>query len=338
MFDRGQDGTVTVTLTSATDISAWAVSAVLRAYHGGTALATKTVGSGITSSYAGTTQTWVITFTDTDLEQEPGGYVWDFRRTDADNEYQIVEPSAFIIRADASSAYPTLTNLSEYQIHALGSPSSTTDANAKFRTQLLGAAEAMVRRYTGRKLTRASYTEYPVSSGTQAFQLREYPVNASSSTFSLYLDTGAAAGQNSNDFASSTLLTFGTDYYLDLSGSVDGESQTGLVYRIGTVWPGRMVRPVGGDGSLLSYRRQPWPGVLKVTYTAGYSLVPYDLKAAVWNIASQMAFMAPYGTIFTSESGEGRSYSRMTPDQEAQLFTGVQNILSRFRRGGLLVG
>lgn len=337
LFDRAQDGTITVTLTSASDISGWAVSAILRPYNGGTAIATKTVGSGITSSYVSTTQTWVITFTDDDLDITPGGYVWDFRRTDAGAEYQIVEPSAFIIRADAVTGGPTLTNLSEYAIHALGSPSSITDANGKFYTQLLFSAEDMIRRYTGRQLTRASYTEYPASTGGPTIQLREFPVAVSSASFSLYLDLSAKGGQLATDFAASTLLTFGEDYELDMSGSVTGESLTGLVYRTGTLWPARAYRPPGPDTNLLSYHRRQWPGIIKVTYTAGYNLVPYDLKRAVWSLATQMSTMAPFGAVFMSESGEGRSYSRMSPDMEERLLISVQNTIKPFRAGRLMV-
>lgn len=338
LFDRAQDGTVTVTLSSASDISGWAVSAILRAYAGGTAIATKTVGSGITSSYSAgtTTQTWVITFTDDDLDIAPGGYVWDFRRTDSGAEYQIVEPSAFIIRPDAVTGGPTLTNLSEFTINALGGTAPSTDALAKFYTQLLFAAEARVRTYTGRQLTRGSYTEYPVSTGTKAIQLKETPV--SSTAMALYLDLNAHTGQTGGDFAAATLLTYDTDYTLDLTGSTTGESLSGIVYRTGQFWPARLTRPAGPDGNLLSHHRRPWPGILKASYTGGFNLVPYDLKAAVWTIASQLAFIAPYGSVFMSESGEGRSYSRMSPDIERTLFASVENTLGPYRAGRLLVG
>lgn len=337
LFDRNQDGTVTVTLASGTDISAWAVAANLYEYAGGTPVATKTVGSGVTSVYAAGVQTWVITFTDDDLDRAPGGYIWDFRRTDAGAEYAIVERSAFIIRPDAVTGGPTLTNLSEFAIHALGGVTPSTDALAKFYTQLLFAAEARVRRYCDRQLTRAVYTEYPVSTGGPVIRLRETPVSPSALTFSLSLDRNANTGQVGGDFQSSTLLTYGTDYWLDLSGSIDGESHTGLVYRQGTFWPARGVRPAGPDGNLLSWQRQPWGGVIRVTYVGGYALVPYDLKSAVWTIANQLAFMAPYGSVFMSESGEGRSYTRMSPEVESQLFASVQNTLAPFRPGRLMV-
>lgn len=64
--EAGQDLTVTVSLSPAESVVGWTVLATLRAYNGGTALASKTIGSGITVSNSAT-GVFVITFSAADL-------------------------------------------------------------------------------------------------------------------------------------------------------------------------------------------------------------------------------------------------------------------------------
>ncbi len=342
LIDAGQDCTVTVSVTSATDISAWLVTAILRAANGSTALATKTLGSGITSSYAGTTQTWVITFSATDTNQEPGAYVWDMRRQDSGAVYQIIEPSGFIIRNNAVANYPELTNLSEWMAHSFNS-TQPTEALAKQLTQILYAAESRVRRYCNRLFTKNTYTEYPVLNWAQPIFLTETPVQ---SITSLYLDWGASAGQSANPFPADTLLDPTTDYFLDRDRNLDNYSDTGFIYRSGGTgigfWggggPGGWAAGYARYPGKLSYSRVPVKGAVKCTYVGGYTTIPYDLKMIVWNTATIMRQFAPSGRLMNNWSGEGLSIGYMQMENLIKNYWSNQSIIDSYRRGDSRIG
>ncbi len=265
-FDRGQSGTITVTLDSASDLSAWAVAARFRDYNGATPFATKTDVSGVVASYASGVQTWVISLSTTDLNQSPGGHVWDFVRTDSGAEYEIVEPSGFIIRADAATGGPTLTNLSEYVVHALAGVIPATAASAMQIQQLLYASEDHLRRWCNRDFVyRATVTEYYDGSGTPNLCLRRTPVPADG-IVSLNRDYTGNAGTTSGAFGTDTLLVAGSDYYLETDSLYgDGMSYAGIVKRIDGVWPLRQRRPYGR----LAAGLEALPGCIKVVYAAG---------------------------------------------------------------------
>lgn len=318
--ERAQDLTCTVTLSPAESVVGWTVDAVLRSYQGGPALVTKTTGSGVVVTNSAT-GVFTITFSAADLTQPPGGYVWEFRRTNAGATYPIVEPSAFIIRGDAAGAYPTLTNLSEY-LAAVGL-TTVSDTEATKWLQFLFAAESYLRRVCGRQFTYGTYTEYPLADWTDAIKLRETPVE---SITSLYLDRDRV-------FGSDTLLTAGTDYLLEVD-KPDGLAHAGFVRRLNSFWQGDRQRPIG----LLSFKQVPAVGILKVVYVAGYKLVPYDLKAAVWELTTFHRQRSGAPGIPTSQSGEGHSVSFLPPDALAKLPGSVESVIGLYRRGDLFVG
>lgn len=299
-FVYGQDCTITVTLSPAEDASTWTTSAKLRAYNGGTVLATGSVAV----ANASTAPVWTITFTAANLTQAPGAYVWEFTRTNAGFEYPIVEPSAFIIRPTTASAYPTLTNLSEYIVHSRLSV-TPNDATANQLTQLLSASEEQVKQYLGRDLTYKSLgTEYYDGNGRPRFKLRRWPVTPASVAISE--DTGGNYGQSSGAFAAATALTLGVEYSVPIDSKWgDGLSYGGMVERINSVWPFRR-RQIPGH---LSYMRESLPGCLKVTYTAGFQTIPYPIKQAIWDLTTVKAQLSIFGRFLQSESGEGYSYS-----------------------------
>lgn len=86
------------------------------------------------------------------------------------------------------------------------------------------------------------------SPGLDYLYLRGRPVLLSG--LSVYEDYGAYGGQSPGSFPGSSLLTLGSDYYLDIWEA--GVSRNGKVIRIGGTWPGL-------------------PGSIKVVYTAGYT-------------------------------------------------------------------
>jgi hypothetical protein len=323
--------TTTVTLSTYTSISGWTVSAILRAYDGGATLATGTA----TPTDTGSVASWSIAWTATDLTQQPGAYVWSLLRTNSGYEFPIVDPSAFIIQPSAASAYPTLTNLSEYLAHAM--PDATiSDSQAKQMVMHLAAAEARVKKYTNRDFVyRATQTEYYDGNGTDKLRLRRTPVVISSVAISV--DRGGHYGQATDPFASETALTLGEDYEIAPDSRFgDALNHSGIVQRIAAIWPYRMRR----QPRYLSQQREPLPGCIKATYSAGYQLIPYDLKLAVWDLATMYRVGSTWGQVANSESGEGYSRSLGGGGQAGQsdLPMHVKAILDQYRDGGSYFG
>lgn len=329
MVDRGQTVTITVNLSDSTNASAWTVSAILRAYNGGTALATKTVGSGIASWVSGTG--WVITFTTSDTNLTPGAYVWDMRRTDSGAEFQIVEPSAFVVRDNATTGSPTITNLSEYIVHAWNNLDlSSQPALASRLQQVLYAAEDHIKRWCNREFVyKSSQTEYYDGTGTPHLHLKRFPVSVSSGITSVKLDWSGNYGTTSDSFASGTALTSGEDYALVPDGtSLMGDGNcSGILYRIGGVWPLRVRRSYGR----LAGGLEGLPGCIQVVYAGGFQLMPRSLKEAVWDVATYMHLKSTSGRLAMSESGEGYSVAYAPIGDDAKMIGSVQSVINTFQ-------
>lgn len=315
--EANQDLTVTVTV--ATDTTGWAIQAKLRANLGSTALATKTVGSGITN----TSGTIVVTFSAADLALAPGAYVWQLERTDSGAAYPIIDPSTFRITAGEGDSYPQLTNLSDYLAFAEESE-TVTDSAAKALLSYLSAAEASVRDWCSRKFSYGQYTEYPICTWHEKTMLNEVPVVTTS--MDIRFDFQRV-------FGTDTMLTADTDYYLELD-SHDSKSYTGVLYRIGGVWQGNRYRPAG----CLSYQKKPVRGYIKATYYGGFVLTPDDLKVAIFQIVQQRLAARGLGVALMSESGMNYSYSRGPYDEESKMILSVRDVISRYCRGDALVG
>jgi hypothetical protein len=321
-----QDATWTVSLDPEEDITGWEIDVVVRAYNGGTALITKTESSGITFTDTAN-GVFVVSFSAADLTLNthgPGAYVVSAHRTNSGFTYPITDPSPFIIRPADSTAYPTITNLGEYAAHALLGL-TLTDALATQYIQLLFEAEDWVKRYCNRDFPyRASATEYYDGTGTPQLRLKRTPV---ASIASIYEDWQGNYGYTSGAFPSSSLLTSGENYALRLDSPFnDGLSYSGIVQRIGGVWPYRKRRST----DMLSYNKEPLPGCLKVTYSGGFQLMPHSLKRAVWDRCTLLAERAMSGRLLQSESGEGYSYS--IGDNSQASLESIEAALAPFRR------
>jgi hypothetical protein len=322
--EYGQDLKIAVSI--GVDVTGWTLSATLRAYNGGTALATVTP-TVVTAATGAIT----VTFTASQLTQTPGYYVWEIQRTNAGYVYPVIDPSGFLIRPSSGGAFPTLTNLSE--LYSYIQETSTTDADAKMYLGLLTAAETAVRRICGRQFTYATYTEYLDGNGLQAVALRETPVT---SITSVNLDTSGFYGQGASAFGSTTLLTSGTDYALRMDGRT-GLSDSGLLYRLTRVWPATM--------NYISYNLQPritpvqgpCLGCLKIVYLGGFSLVPEDLKQAIFQIVQDRKGAIAQGEKFSGEGFEGYSYSLGTPDNELMKIGSVGRTLMSYRRNPVIL-
>lgn len=125
---------------------------------------------------------------------------------------------------------------------------------------------------------------------------------------SVYLRYGANG--DSSLFTSDYLLTNYTDYYLPLDDPDRGYSRSGIVYRRGSSsWGYELRRPVGR----LDYDADPNRGAILITYVAGPTSVPEDIKAAVMLAASLEYARRKTGLPVTSESWNGYSYSTPGP-------------------------
>lgn len=85
-FYKGEDVTLTVTMTPATSISGWTLQFTLRKQYGDTvALITKTIGSGITVTDAGNGVFKIALASADSSALDLRAYVYDIQRTDVGN-------------------------------------------------------------------------------------------------------------------------------------------------------------------------------------------------------------------------------------------------------------
>jgi len=165
-------------------------------------------------------------------------------------------------------------------------PTSTTyDAELQMYGE---AAEAAVEKYCNRRFESRDYVEYYSGNNTQRIALRQTPVTA---VTAVHLDSYGYYGANPDSpFGATTLLSPGVDYVLDEDAG--GVSKSGVLIRIGTVWPVlNRVLP----NSRLAPEIGPAVGNVKVEYTAGYAEAPADLKMATAMVAVNMRQIARRG-------------------------------------------
>lgn len=342
LAERGQDVTNTVTLTVPQSIGGWTVEANLRANAGGTVLATGTVTATNTA-----TGVWSVAWAADDLDLE-GAYVWDMTRTDAGFITPIVDPSCFFIRQNGPQGGPSLTNLSEY-LAFLGMNGTLTDAFIRQTLQLIAAAERAITNACGKVFTYdPAIVEYYDSWPDGGIVLRRQPVWEVSE---VKFDYNGGYGQIPDTFGADTIVTPGLysialDSYRGDAGSYSGllrwnNNNQNTTTNINT-WGW------GADGSFGSSYYRPWgnlaknpirlPGCLKVTYAAGYQIVPEDLKLAVFELVRDRLKAVANGGTFTSESGEGYSYSLGPYTDEEKKLGSVQMVVNNYRSGDMLLG
>jgi hypothetical protein len=210
--------------------------------------------------------------------------------------------------------YLTLANLKAF----IGMSASDTTYDTQL-TLVLNGVEQSITTYLGYNPASASATEYYSGNGTYQIVLNRKPVANAAAVTAVYEDTGAYWGQATDPFPSTTLLTQGTDYAVN----IEGVSQTGILTRIKNVWPTQWTWLPGKLAANLG----PVPGCVKVTYTAGWTTYgPADvIQAAYAEAAARWASRLTGMGALTSESMDGYGISL------AQLQTGGSNMgASRF--------
>ena len=126
-----------------------------------------------------------------------------------------------------------------------------------------------------------------------------------SPTPQVFVDEGGYYGAASGAFnAGTTALTYGTDFTVQWDQE-DGTSRSGIVVRIGDVWPKPSVRQRG----YLSPYVWDDTGSVKVVYTAGHTVdtIPAQLRMAAKLLVARLRYLFPLGMELGSESYEERS-------------------------------
>lgn len=166
-------------------------------------------------------------------------------------------------------------------------------------------------------------TEYYNGTGTPDLWLRERPVH---SIASIYEDSGAYWGNASGAFASATQLTDGTDFSLMQENERAEESESGLVLRIGSVWPSSTRQ----GGTLVAAQRYG-VGNIKVTYTAGYANLPWNIRKACHGLVEEMRLTAGKGGPMQSESMDYYTYQRMSASELKEQLPSVRSLLRKYK-------
>lgn len=341
LAERGQDLTHTVTLATPQDVSGWTVgNAKLWDYAGGTLLA-----EGTPTLTSPSTGVWSIAWDGADLDLE-GAYVWTFNRTDVNQP--IVDPSAFRLYQNGPDGGPSITNFSEYMAF-LGMSGNVTTAFIRQTMQLLGAAEQALMNACGRKFTYdPAIVEYYDGWPDGGIQLRRQPVW---SVEEVKYDVNGGYGQIADTFGADTILNPNLySIQLDSFNGIPCSNSGILRYNDYNQNQETNVNSWGwsGDGSFGSAYYRPWAclaanpiraaGVLKVTYAAGFLLIPDDLKWAIFQVVRDRLQAVSKGGTFQSQSGEGYSYS-LGPftDEEKKLLSSTMTV-NNYRVGTLLIG
>lgn len=196
-----------------------------------------------------------------------------------------------------------LTNLVRLKIH-LGITGGSEDAAL---TQWLAEVEAGVQRFLlGRRLDSHTVIEYHDGPGRGTLILRQRPVTAITD---VRVDAAGMGGQSANGFGATSVWEQGVSWYA--RSLAEDESN-----------PGELISGIG------------WPlgtGNIKVTYTAGYSVVPADVQLAVHQLVGRVREDNEHGRPVQSETLGSYSYSLLSAGDEGKEMTSARSALMKYR-------
>lgn len=215
-----------------------------------------------------------------------------------------------------------LASITALKLH-LDIPAATTAQDALL-TQLLDQASAAIESHCQRRFEAGSRTEYYSGDGTEILLLRHTPVR---SVTNVWLDADGYWGDGVSAFASADLLVAGTDYALARDNASDDEvSRSGILRRIGNIWPAARRQPDG----LITVVDGPGIGNVKVEYAYGYTEVPADLQLACVQLAGQVFKQRDLS--LTQEQYEDYSYTRAAAADVAQMLGSVVSLLKPYKK------
>lgn len=207
----------------------------------------------------------------------------------------------------------------------------TSDSQNVRLQLLLDAAEAAVKQYCNRDFESQTYTEYLSGNNTPRLALRQTPVTALTS---VHLDSSGYFGTTGGAFDSATLLEEGVDYVLDRDDQGGARSRSGILLRIGSVWP--MLQRVATVSRLAVDAGPAW-GNVKAVYTAGYASgqAPADLQYAVCLLAAHMQRTFTLGGGYVEYEKVGDYAYRLADVMKTQSeLGGVRSLLASYKEMG----
>lgn len=170
---------------------------------------------------------------------------------------------------------------------------------------------------------------YYSGNGSRYLVIRQRPIT---SVVSLFLDNSAQFGTNPDgSFATATQLTEGVDFAVHWDGCLPSTStkcsNCGIIERIGGVWPSGVAYSPGK----LNIQPIPARGNIKISYVAGYTVVPQTVRDAILQLATLIRRNSDKGGNMSSESLGGYSYSLMG-NQSGQLpeLGSIRDMLSKY--------
>lgn len=149
-----------------------------------------------------------------------------------------------------------------------------------------------------------SRTEYYGGTGTQRLTLRTRPVTATP-TITVSLDEAGFYGAPSGSFASTTALTYGTDFALDIDQDDNLTSRSGILVRMNNIWEKANYRQ---KGYLSPFVGQQF-GTIKITYSGGFTVdgLPANFRLAMNLLVARLRFILPIGMELSSDGYEEKS-------------------------------
>lgn len=169
-------------------------------------------------------------------------------------------------------------------------------------------------------------TQYLDGRGTSKLLLKARPVYPTG--MQVYVDTASHYGEGDDPFPAASLLTYGTDYVLQIDDEENERSKCGIVHRLNAVWPRRWMRAE----NYLSPFQVATKGTIKVTYYGGYTVdqMPANVRGAVITLIAKMRNYFPIGMEIGGEGYEDRSLSYTVSDRN-YLLTTVKDMLINHR-------
>lgn len=191
---------------------------------------------------------------------------------------------------------------------------------------LIPQADAIIKGYLKRDIEQVTYTEYYSGTGNQIVVLNQAPVQ---SIISVHEDGDGYYGDGTDAFSTSTALIQGTDFVLRKDDNTATEvSGSGILYRIGKLWP----RPYLRLHNQLSSTPSQGIGNIKVVYVAGWATVPADIEFAANKLVISMIGSRDKAERLESESIEDYSYTLAASEDESRLLDSVKGALARYKR------
>lgn len=195
---------------------------------------------------------------------------------------------------------PVLTDLDEFKL-LLGISGTDED---DLLSMLLVRQEKAVLKYLGRDIVSTDYTEYYSGHCRPDLVLRQRPVTAITG---VWVDHYGAFGHGSGAFADTTRWDIGNQFAP--RPLEENEANPSMLMALCGVWP-------RGEGNI------------KVSYTAGYTVIPEDLAGAVMDLARIVYQSSQDGGNLKSETHSRHTWEVFTPDElmkgDARLTSAVQ--------------